>query len=123
MTDETRPLSAADLAQFTGSETYYRHPLNRKCVYTEGVQFLAAKAGAYWLLDEILLVQPHEPILQAAELQVWTLTVHESRSADLVCTDGNDHRLYAKAITWTDFPLRTVSLWFANHTLYLPSEH
>jgi hypothetical protein len=26
-------------------------------------------------------------------------------------------------IPWTDFPLDTVTLWFADGTLYLPSEH
>jgi len=121
MTD-TKPLTAADLRQFTGSECVYRHTLNRKCVYTEGVQYLAEKAGAYWLVDEILLVQPYDPALKAAEFQAWTLTVRDDRSAMLVCTDGNDNQLYAKRIPWTDFPLSSVDLWLENNTLYLPSE-
>jgi hypothetical protein len=41
----------------------------------------------------------------------------------LICTDGDDERLYVHPIPWTDFPLDTVTLWFANRTLYLPSEH
>lgn len=118
-----RPLSRESLAAFTGSETFYRHPLYRRAVYSEGVRHLADAGGAFWLVDEILLVQPYEPALRAAEFQVWTLTVAANQSATLVCTDGNDTRLYAKDIPWTDFPLSEISLWFANDTLYLPSEH
>ena len=120
---ETPVLSAQDLARFTGSETFYRHPLSAGCVYTEGVQFLAEAGSAYWLIDAILCLQPHHPALRSAEFQVWTLTVGEDRSASLICTDGDDERLYVHPVPWTDFPLRSVTLWFANRTLYLPSEH
>lgn len=115
-------LSAHDLKQFTGSETFYRHPLSG-CVYTEGVQYLAEAGSAYWLLDAILCPQPFHPALRSAEFQVWTLILREDGSATLICTDGNDERLYIHPVLWTDFPLTTVTLWFANRTLYLPSEH
>ena len=120
---ETPALRAQDLAQFTGSETFYRHALSGGYVYSEGVQHLAEAGSAYWLLDAILCPQTHDPELRNAEFQVWTLTVHEDRSATLVCTDGDGEGLYAQAVSWTDFALSTVTLWFANNTLYLPSEH
>lgn len=116
-------LKAQDLAQFTGSETFYRHPLSGGCVFTEGVQYLAEAGPAYWLIDAILCPQPHHPALLDAEFQVWTMTVTGDRSATLVCTDGNGERLYVHPVPWTDFPLDAVTLWFANRTLYLPSEH
>lgn len=116
-------LKAQDLVQFTGSQTFYRHALSGGCVYTEGVQYLAEAGSAYWLLDAILCPQSHHPALARAEFQVWTLSVRENRSATLICTDGNDERLYVHLIPWTDFPLDGVTLWFANRTLYLPSEH
>ena len=116
-------LKAQDLAQFTGSDTFYRHQLSGGCVYTEGAQYLAEAASAYWLIDAILCPQPHDPALRAAEFQVWTLTVSEDRSAMLICTDGDGEGLYVHPIPWTDFPLDTMTLWFANQTLYLPSEH
>ena len=121
--DAPLALKAQDLAQFTGSETFYRHPLSGGCLYTEGVQYLAEAGSAYWLIDAILCPQPHLAELRRAEFQVWTLTVATDRSATLVCTDGNDEQLYVHPIPWTDFPLTTVTLWFANRTLYLPSEH
>ena len=49
----TKTLTKADLAQFTGTERYYRHGINRKVCYTEGAQHVAEAGGAYWLLDEI----------------------------------------------------------------------
>lgn len=120
---ESHALNAQALAQFTGSETFYRHPLSGGCVFTEGVHYLAQAGSAFWLIDAILCPQLHVPALRDAEFQVWTLTVCEDRSATLVCTDGDDGRLYIHPVPWTDFPLETVSLWFANRTLYLPSEH
>lgn len=124
MSDEiSRPLTLSELAQFTGSEVFYRHPLTAGCVYTEGVQYLAEKASAYWLIDAILCPQRTQENLRKAEFQVWTLTVREDRSAMLVCDDGDDNIVDSHSIPWTDFPLPRVTLWFANNTLYLPSEH
>ena len=39
------------LAQFTGSQNFYRHSLVREVLYTEGVEYVADAAGAHWLLD------------------------------------------------------------------------
>jgi hypothetical protein len=40
-----------DLAHFTGTERWYRHPLFNNVLFTDGVQHLAQKAGAYWLVE------------------------------------------------------------------------
>jgi len=124
MSSLTSPLLGAQaLAQFTGSEVFHRHPLSGGCVYTEGVLYLAETGSAYWLIDAILCPQLHVAELRRAEFQVWTLTVRQDRSATLICADGNDAEFYSHPISWTDFPLDSVTLWFANRTLYLPSEH
>ena len=67
-------LTTADLSQFTGSENWYRHSLNRDILYTEGAQYVAEAGGAYWLLDEIALANRYERRVKAEEFQVWTLT-------------------------------------------------
>jgi hypothetical protein len=46
---ESRP------APFTGSETWYRHALNRAVLFTDGAKHVADAGGADWLLDEIAL--------------------------------------------------------------------
>jgi len=122
-TNDTDPLTLADLAQFTGSEHWYRHGLVRRILFTDGAKYLADKAGAYWLLDEIALAQAGQPAIRAEEFQVWTLKVHADHSAILTCDDGNGGAVFQKPIPVTDFPLPEITLWFANNTIYLPSEH
>jgi len=62
-TQREKTLNAADLARFTGTEQWFRHSINSKVLYTEGTQYLAEHAGAYWLLDEIALIQPYDVTL------------------------------------------------------------
>ena len=46
----TKTLSRADLAQFTGSEQWYRHGINRKVLFTDGAKVVADRAGAILVL-------------------------------------------------------------------------
>jgi hypothetical protein len=54
----TKLLNQATLRQFTGSENFYRHAINREAHYTDGAKYVANQAGAYWLLEEIAIIQP-----------------------------------------------------------------
>ena len=119
----TKNLSKTDLAQFTGSENWYRHGINRNVLYTDGAQHVAERGGAYWLLDAIAIAQAHQKRVAAEEVQVWRLTVHSDRTASLVCDDGNDNIVYTKHIEFTDFPLDEIAFYFTNNTIYLPSGH
>jgi hypothetical protein len=110
----------ADLAQFTGTEQWFRHSLMRNITYTEGVRYLAETAGAYWLIDKIATLQL-EPKIKAEEFQVWKLKVADSK-AELVCEDGNYNVVYREGIEFTDFPLDHVDLWLENNVIMLPSE-
>jgi hypothetical protein len=122
MTD-TQPLSDAVLQQFTGTEQWYRHGLTG-VLYTDGAKYVAETAKAYWLLDEIAIAQRFEKALAAEEFQVWVLNVRPDKTARLWCSDGNDDDVvFAKQIEYTDFPTPGIELWFANNTIYLPSEH
>jgi len=44
-------LDHASLAQFTGSEKYYR--ISRRHLLTDGTKYLAEKAGCFWMMDAI----------------------------------------------------------------------
>jgi hypothetical protein len=116
-------LIKSDLSQFSGSENWYRHGINRNVLFTDGAKYVADAGGAYWLLDEIAIIQPHNKAVAAEEFQVWKLTVRPDRTATLTCDDGNGRIVYTKEIEFTDFPLEAITLWFANNTIYLPSEH
>jgi hypothetical protein len=119
----SNPLTPADLAQFTGTEHWYRHAINRKVLFTDGAKYMADKAGAYWLLDEIALIQPYDRKVAAEAFQVWKLKVNSDHSAELICEDGNDNAVYAKQIPFTDFPGDGITLWFTGNTILLPSEY
>jgi hypothetical protein len=115
-------LTAADLRQFTGTGQWFRHGLMRKIVYTEGVQYVADNAGAYWLIDKVATLQL-EPKVRAEDWQSWKLTVDDKQAAMLTCDDGNGNIVYSERIDWTDFPLDQIELWVEGNVILLPSEH
>jgi uncharacterized protein (DUF736 family) len=119
----TAKLTPAELSQFTGSENWYRHGINRNVLFTDGAKYVADTGGAYWLLDEIAITQRYDKRVAAEEFQVWKLAVRPDRTATLVCDDGNDNIVYTQHIEFTDFPCDEITLWFANNVIYLPSEH
>ena len=120
---DTQTLQAADLAQFTGTEHWYAHSLIRSITYTDGVKFMAEKAGAYWLIDEVATNQL-DPKISAEAFQVWKLVVNTEKStAVLTCEDGDYNEVFRKEITFTDFPLPEITLWYTNRTILLPSEY
>jgi len=77
----TKTLSKSDLAQFTGSENWCRHGINRNVLYTDGAQHVAEHGGAYWLLDEIAIIQPYNKAVAAEEFQVWSLIADQHERA------------------------------------------
>jgi hypothetical protein len=120
---KTTKLSDADLRQFTGSENWYRHGINRNVLFTDGAKYVADEGGAYWLLDTIAICQRHKPDVAAEAFQVWTLTLRSDRTARLTCDNGNGKVVYTEEIAFTDFPREEIVLWYANNVIYLPSEH
>ena len=119
----TATLSEVQLRQFTGSENWFRHGINRSVFFTDGAKFLADQGGAYWLLDIIAIAQQHDARVSGEEFQVWNLKVHSDRTATVFCDDGNGNPVYTQEIPFTDFPLDEVKLYFANNVIHLPSEY
>jgi hypothetical protein len=117
-------LTEGDLSQFTGTSQYYAHPLG--VVYTDGVQYMAEQGGGYWLIDLIAIWQfdPRilsDPMLQ--QIQFWTLTVNDDRSALLICERDSDDVAISQEIPFTDFPLKTLRLYYQGGVILLPSEY
>jgi hypothetical protein len=122
-----QPLTAGELRQFTGTETWYRH-LVPGFTYTDGVKFMAERGGAYWLIDEIAFAQMGSKRLKSEPFQAWTLKKDaEGNGAALTATDGGKGRapcvLFTKRIDYTDFPLDEITLWFTDSVLLLPGEY
>ncbi len=89
-------LDANTLAQFTGSERFYRHAMVRDVIYSEGVRYVADTVRAYWLIDEIAFAQKHAPKLRNEEFQNWELIVSASGGGALICHDSNGLKVYRK---------------------------
>jgi hypothetical protein len=124
-----------DLRQFTGSTEFYRHSFNRVVIYTEGVQYLAERGKAYWLIDAIAShIGSHEFNRAAAKdnriwlLHSWKLAVNDDHSAELTArSDSGESNFVTRNIPYTDFPLREVDVWAGHNgsgfTLMLPTEY
>ena len=119
---EAPMFTKADLQHFTGTESWYRHAFVREVLFTDGAKFVADRAGAYWLIDEIAFAQRVKKVA-CEEFQVWKLTVSPNRTAVLSCEDGNGNSVFSKKVSFTDFPLDEIVFFFTNKTLLLPSEN
>jgi hypothetical protein len=121
----TEPLQAKltreDLAQFTGTETWYSHTLTG-LLYTDGVKHVATAGGAYWLIDTIAFAQIFSR-LKRHEFQSWKLIVAENHTAVLTCEDGNGGSLYTQHFDFTSFPLEEISFFVTDNVLMLPGEY
>lgn len=120
----------AALSQFTGTEQWYRHPLNRRMLYTDGVQYLAengGQQGAYWVLDKVALEIC--PLLDSKKqaFGAVSLTVNPDQTAVMIVTDGNDQLLLRREMRYTDLQngeWRFYLIEEGDHrVLLLPSEY
>lgn len=108
MSEQPRTVSTAlpDLGQYYGTTTYMRHTIlptmHKGLLLTDGVQYVAEKAGAHWLMDLILL-KCREWLLEGDGFCTVKLIVEEEE-AELVATDGGNGELHREAIEFTDFP-------------------
>lgn len=96
--DELRAVMAE---YWGGSDGRYRHALNRKLIYTEGVKAAADKAGCYWLLDivatEVMAVMVHSEWNAVLHVHVYGGKAH-------LQLDIADEKSWEKDIDLTDFP-------------------
>ena len=112
-----------DLAQFTGTEHYYRYPLNINNIsYTDGVAYFAETVGAYWLFD-IVATQPEILKTMREGLAVIELRVDTDSTAVLTCEDGNYNNTYTRIIEFTDCPAGAWRFYFTDNVILLPSEY
>jgi len=121
-------LAERDLSQFTGTEHWYRHPLVKHFVYTDGIKFLAEQAQAYWLIDAIASYQPAlRKNSRLQEFQLWELKLNGKGGCTLTCQEDSDKpNVVEQKIGSTDFPF-DIKLYVEGDgehlTCLLSSEH
>lgn len=122
-------MTESDLEMFTGTDNHYRHGLARHVLYTDGVRYLAEKAGAYWLIDAIAshLVTMRISDQRLSQIQFWTLEVKDNKAILYCQADAGEPHAVEQVIEFTDFPLASVRIWAARQddywVLLLPSEY
>lgn len=111
-----------ELPNFTGTETWWRHNLNRNMLYTDGVKFFAENAGggAYWFLD-IVATEIFPLLKNEAFIDIRLLV--GGREARITADDGNGNALWQRAIDYTDCPEGEWEFWLTDSVLLLPSEY
>lgn len=118
----------AELAQFTGSETWYRAGFPPHVIFTEGMHYLADAAGAHWLIEAIASHLVTKPKLKAHGLLFWKLEKIPGGTWRLSARrDTGEPMVARQEIEYSDFPLDSIDVWTAwdgmRWTIYLPSEH
>ena len=110
MTTETIKDAATlkgELAHYYGGDQPYKHSLNRKFCYTEGVRHFAQNAGqgAYWLLDILALEPKVQKLVMDEGFALVKLQVNEDATGRLsVRQDSEGRRVYSKLLPFTDCP-------------------
>lgn len=111
----------SDLKQFTGTEQYHRHLFGK---FTDGVNYLADKAGAYWLIDVVMSYRMNKKT-RGVNFQVWELQKNKTGNGCVVTMkeDSDKPVIISQKIGFTDFPLDYIKLFLIDGILLLPSEY
>ncbi|GMN11356.1 hypothetical protein MTsPCn9_10370 [Croceitalea sp. MTPC9] len=115
------------LRRFHGSAQFYRLPICGT-LYTEGIQFLASTANAYWLLTDASIMG--KSLMEKSyfiTVDFKRLTEAEKEEigydATIQYSDGNGLVFTTQKYHINDFPLDKLRLYFVDNTLLLPSEY
>lgn len=120
----------ADLEHFRGgTETWWRHPLNRNVTYTDGVKYFAdnAAGGAHWLLD--IIATELAPFARTHGIAFLTAASDGRRATLSLRRDSDEPPLWTRDIALTDLPEGDWPLWIADGgpggtaVVMLPSEY
>jgi hypothetical protein len=119
------------LSQFTGTLNYHRFNPFCEMVLTDGAQYLAQKAGCYWLFELIAGAQRKKKVAGSRGFIVWRIVVKDDDSCviegyrDSPFTEEN--LLYTQEIEYTDFKSKTgmseFEFYQEGDVILLKSEH
>jgi len=107
-----------EFAGFTGTEEYFKHFLGIR--YTDGINAVAEKYKAYWLIDAVASYQGK---MKGEPFQVWTLNADHNKGLLEMRTDSDQPVMVSQEIPYTDFPSGELKLYLCDGVLMLPSEY
>lgn len=121
----TTPDLADELAQFTGSEHFYPFSvLFPKFLLTDGAEYLAETAGAFWLMD---MIASHMRGYEQKDTFATARLKKRQKTWLFTLDDGNGNVFARQIIQYSDFPIEEFMLfvgWDGDYwTIMLPSEY
>ena len=119
------------LSQFTGTVNYHRFNPFCEMVLTDGAQYLAEKAGCYWLFEIIAGAQCEKKVTDNRGFIVWRIVVNND---DSCVVEGykdslfiQENLLHKQEITYTNFKqksgLSKFEFYQEGDVILLKSEH
>lgn len=109
-----------------GCNSYMRHPLARKFIYTDGVQEVADLCDAHWLLDIIgteavpaLLSNYRETY---ANIGLIEISVLDDKAKIWLSTADDVPAIWTRNIEYTDFPAGTWTFKLGVDSIVLKGE-
>lgn len=108
-----------ELRGFSGSTVFYMGPLG-SIRYTEGIRYLADRAGAFWLVD---LVGSYQPQHRDIVFQLWKIRVRDNQAIVSMREDCGEPAIVEQEIPYTDFPLDEFEFYVCNGMMMLKSEY
>jgi hypothetical protein len=114
-------MKTIDLSQFYGTEKYHRtFVFSPNLKHTDGVQYFAEQAGAFWFLD--IVATEIYPFSDKYPFMTIYLTVKDGKG-EIIVQDGDISRLYQRHINFTDCPEGTYEFFLTDDVLMLCSEY
>jgi hypothetical protein len=114
-------MNTIDLSQFTGTEAYHRtFVFSPKLKHTDGVQYFAEQAQAFWFLD--IVATEIYPFSDKYPFMTIYLIVKDGK-AEIIVQDGDISRLMQRQIEFTDCPEGTYEFFLMDDVLMLTSEY
>ena len=117
-----KQFDASQLAQFSGTERYYR--ISRRHLLTDGTKYLADNAECFWMMDAIA---SHLSEIGTSDWFVQVKVIVKDSRATMIYADGNGNEHARQEISYTDFTLELIFLyacWDGEHwVILLPSEY
>lgn len=112
-----------DLDQFIGTEQYHRNFTG--LIYTDGVEYFAEKAGAYWLID---LVGSYLPTIKRVSDYFFKISVesHNDNSWNVLITheiSGKVAVVASQSGQFTDLPEGEYQFFLIDGVMLLPQEY
>lgn len=84
-----------------GAYKFFRHPLARSFIYSDGMQEVA-EAGCYWMLD--IMATECAPLVRQERRQALFAVAVENGKAVLALSFDDDHNAWTRKIDHTDMP-------------------